>query len=150
MNLKQSITVTWAVCALFALTGCGPGGASPESDADAGPDFGATPLGTVQGDLSGTRFTVRSDPSPPSRGVNAFRYEVTDASGAPLSGLTLEVQPWMPAMGHGGSKLPTVTEIGGGVYDVANVYLTMPGTWELRTSISGTIEDHATVSFEVP
>lgn len=150
MNLKQSMTVLWALAALLALGGCGAGEPSPESKVDGGPVFGGEPLTRAQGELAQSELSVWSSPSPPSRGLNAFRLEVKDASGTPLSGLVVGVQPWMPAMGHGGSKQPTVTEVGDGVYDVENVYLTMPGTWELRTSLSGAIEDRATVTVEVP
>ncbi len=86
---------------------------------------------------------VRTSPQPPSRGTNDVQLTVTRASdGTPVDGLSLDVEPLMPAMGHGTSKT-TVTPEGGGVYLVTEVYLYMPGVWELRTGISGAATDHA-------
>jgi hypothetical protein len=38
---------------------------------------------------------------------------------------------------------PTVVAQGGGIYLVTEVYLYMQGVWELRTTISGPMSDHA-------
>lgn len=93
---------------------------------------------------------VRTSPQPPSRGVNHVELTITSASdGTPRDGLTIDVRPWMPSMGHGSSQ-PTVTPEGGGKYLASEVYLYMPGTWELRTTISGVLTDHATPSVAVP
>ena len=97
------------------------------------------------------RVDVCTAPSPPSRGLMTAELTVTDsASGAPQDGLTLEVLPWMPSMGHGTSLVPTVSPAGGGKYVVTNVSLYMPGHWELRTSMSGPVTDSATPAVDVP
>jgi hypothetical protein len=112
--------------------------------------FPADAYVTATSDSSALVLAVRTSPQPPSRGTNEVQLTVTQASdGAPVDGLTLDVEPWMPAMDHGTST-PTVTPQGGGVYLVTEVYLYMPGVWELRTSISGSVTDHATPQLTVP
>lgn len=130
---------------LFAaslLGACGPG-------AGPGPGFGTTPLTTVSSESGALQVAVFTDPQPPVRGTVGVRLAVTDAAGAPVTGLTVEVVPWMNAMGHGSSVSPTVTARDGGVYELSNVYLFMPGQWTLRTTLTGSSSDHATPDFLV-
>jgi hypothetical protein len=84
------------------------------------------------------------------RGANAFDVEVRRISdGAALDGLELTITPWMPVMGHGTSARPVVSDIGSGHYLAENIYLFMPGLWELRISLSGPLRDDAAPSFEI-
>jgi hypothetical protein len=102
---------------------------------------------------SGTlRVDVRSSPTqPPELGNGSWSYTITDtASGRPAAGLSLDVVPWMPAMGHGTSTTPSVSDTGGGVYVIDDVVLFMPGQWDLRTAISGPEDDKLVVSVDVP
>ena len=102
--------------------------------------FPVDPYTTTTSDSGALVIDVRTSPQPPSRGTNQVELTVTTASdGAPVDGLSLDVEPWMPAMAHGTST-PTVTPEGSGVYLVTEVYLYMPGVWELRTDIAQTIE----------
>jgi hypothetical protein len=91
------------------------------------------------------------DGEPPGRGVNAFDIGVvrTD-TGESFDGLDLSLTPWMPAMGHGTVVRPVVAALGGGHYRADNVYLFMPGLWELRLSITGPLEDDAAPRFQIP
>jgi hypothetical protein len=132
---------------LLALGACG--GASGATDAGE-PGFPDTPLATVTSDSGQLTVAVRTDPQPPSRGVVAVRLTVTGADGAPMDGLALSVQPWMPEMAHGSSTTPSVTARGGGVYDLDDVYLAMPGTWQLRLTFDGPTPDHATPELQIP
>ena len=81
---------------------------------------------------------------------------ITDAAdGGSAAGLTLAITPWMPAMDHGTSVVPTVTDLGGGHYRVTNLVLYMAGHWELRIGIGGdpsspASTDHATPAVDVP
>jgi hypothetical protein len=105
-------------------------------------------LMTEQGKL---RIEVRTAPvQPPERGLATVQYLIEDESGIRIDGLALEVTPWMPAMGHGTSVVPTVTAQGGGAYVVDNVSLFMPGRWELRSAFSGSRTDRAAPAFEIP
>lgn len=111
--------------------------------------FPAEPLATVPTE-HGLSIEVRTAPEqPPARGLIDVELVVNDADGKPLDGLDLAVQPWMPQMGHGASTKPTIEAMGGGHYVVSNVAFFMPGRWELRTSITGTLNDRATVNFQI-
>jgi len=136
-----------SLCVWVLLAGC----TDPGQSGDGGVDFPATALLTLASDTGALNVEVRSSPQPPIRGVNQIQLTVTSADGgAPVDGLTVSVDPWMPVMGHGSSTNPTVTAEGNGVYDVSDVYMAMPGTWELRTSFSGTMTDHVTAQFQIP
>jgi hypothetical protein len=78
---------------------------------------------------------MEATPAPPAKQSNALTFVVTDAAGKPVDGATLSVTPFMPDHGHGSSVKPTVTPMGGGTYDVANVYLPMPGLWRLTVTV---------------
>jgi hypothetical protein len=138
--------LTLLSAALLTALGCSVEPAGGEATS-----FPAKPLTTLHSDASALTIEVRTAPEqPPGRGVVSVEYRVTDKDGAPVDGLTLEVVPWMPDMGHGSSVKPIVTAEGGGRYVVSNVQLFMPGRWELRTTTFGPVEDRATPSFQIP
>ena len=113
------------------------------------PTFSSQPSQTVisaSGQLTLTIFEQADRPI--SRGVNALRLEVTSDAGADLSALSLSATTWMPVMGHGSATTPTVTPEGHG-FSLSNVYLAMPGQWELRFDFAGSVTDHALARFDV-
>jgi hypothetical protein len=113
-----------------------------------GSSSGTFPM-TVQGDSGVLRLVLDASPSPPVVGTNTIAFTISRASdGAPQDGLSVSVVPWMPAMGHGTSS-PTVTPRGNGKYEVSELYFFMPGEWELKTTIAGSVADHAEPTFEV-
>ena len=94
---------------------------------------------------------------PPARGVNRVKLEVSDtATGALADGLSVAIVPWMPAMGHGTSEVPTVLEQGSGIYIASNVNFFMPASWQLRMAFSTNedgstgVTDSAYPTFDVP
>ncbi|MGH7286345.1 MAG: FixH family protein, partial [Polyangiaceae bacterium] len=90
--------------AMLALAGCGDSSSSSTSET-----FGAEPLQTLTSNSGNFDIDVRTSPSqPPSRGEASVQLVIRDKNGAPHSGLTLSVTPWMPAMGHGASVTPSV------------------------------------------
>jgi len=134
----------FAVALLCVATACS-GGSSPGSAT-----FSADAYVTATSDSGALSIEVRTSPQPPARGTNSVELTITRVSdGTPVDGLTLDVVPWMPAMGHGTST-PTVTPEGGGVYLATEVYLYMPGLWALQTGISGPMTDHAAPQVTVP
>jgi hypothetical protein len=134
--------------ALAALSAVGCGAAAPE---DSGPPVFPADALTVASSTSGSlRVEVRTDPQPPVRGAIRGQLFIADATGAGVDGLDVTVLPWMPAHGHGTSVSPGVTAQGGGLYLVDQLYLYMAGTWELRTTISGALDDAAVPALEVP
>lgn len=78
---------------------------------------------------------MEATPAPPQKQSNALVLQVVDAAGKPVDGATVSVTPFMPDHGHGSSVKPTVMPMGGGVYDVSNVYLPMPGLWRLTVTV---------------
>ena len=132
---------------LAGLVACGS-----SSSGDDAMSFSTVPASSVSSEAGALKIDVLSAPdATPTRGVNSLRFVVTRvADGTPATGLDLDVTPWMPAMGHGASVKPTV-EPGPdpGVYTVTNVSLFMPGLWEIRTTIGGSMSDHVTPTFEI-
>lgn len=76
------------------------------------------------------------DPNPVFKGDNDWKVTVVDASGADVTGATLTAKPFMPDHGHGSSIVPTVTELGGGAYDVDHLNLFMPGIWQVTIDVT--------------
>lgn len=74
-------------------------------------------------------------PDPPATGDNALAMRLARASGAPVVGAVVQLEPWMPAHGHGSPTVPTVVEVGGGAYRAEAIHLTMPGHWELAVLV---------------
>jgi hypothetical protein len=94
---------------------------------------------------------VRTSPQPPQRGTIGVELVVTSAAdGGACDGLTVDLVPWMPAHGHGTSIVPTVKAKGHGTYVLSDVDLFMPGHWQLRTTFSGPLTDHAAPAIDVP
>lgn len=73
-------------------------------------------------------------PSPPHKGSNVFRAKVTGADGRPVTGATVTVNffmPAMPAMGMAAMRATsTLPEKGGGFYEGAGT-LQSGGTWQV-------------------
>jgi hypothetical protein len=120
--------------------------ASPTTDGS----FPADPYQTLTSDSGQLRVEVRTGPDqPPQHGLCSVELRFTDAkTGAPAAG-DVAVVPWMPAHNHGASVLPSVAPSGPGRYTVQNLELFMPGTWELRTTLTGATSDHATPTLDV-
>ena len=133
----------FATCA--AIVGC-----SSASESASDEPFPETPLTTISSDAAGLVIEVRTSPNLPSRGTNKIELTVTDGAHVLRDGLTIQATTYMPEMGHGAAVVPSVAAGGSGKYVVSNVDLFMPGRWELRTTIGGSVEDHATILFQIP
>jgi hypothetical protein len=139
--------IRFAMLAALATAAAGCSSSGPAETTG----FGAAPLMTVTSQSGQLAIDVRTSPQPPARGTNDVELTVTGSTDhAPLDGLALELKPWMPAMGHGTSIVPTVTREMNGKYLVSGVDLFMPGLWELRLTVSGSSEDYAAPAFEIP
>jgi len=138
------------LCVVFALGAAGPGCGDQAIPPAPPPSFAADPDQLLASDSGALMIAVRFAPRPPTVGSNAVELSFTDPGGATMSGLGLEVVPWMPAHGHGTSVSPTITETAPGTFVATPLYLFMPGSWELRITISGTIDDTAKAAFEIP
>ena len=133
-------------CLLIVLLGCVAD--APEL---AAPDFSGAPSQTLASASGRRTVDVWIWPPTVRRGVDAVRYRIVDAAGAPLDGATVTATPWMPAHGHGTSVRPTVTARGDGVYDIDSVLFFMDGRWELRSEIVAPAQDSdaVTATFDV-
>jgi len=143
-----------AAVALLAAVGCGGSGGTPEAPPLT---FGGPPALTVASGSGQLTLTLWWSPVQPTVGYDASQIAITGASGAPVSGATLTVVPWMSAHGHGASVLPTVSETAPGVYVAVPLDLYMSGSWQLRTRIqrdsgdgAAAIDDTAAPSVDVP
>jgi hypothetical protein len=133
-NLASSLVVA------LALFGCSSAGEQEREN-------GGTVL-SESGALSIRWECVSGDV--PVRGRNRFELSIESTENdEPVEGLTLSMTPFMPAMGHGSSTVPAISEHGGGRYSVSDVVLAMPGRWELRTTISGSEPDYAVPRVEI-
>ena len=117
--------------ALLLAAGCGA------PDGRGVPEFGVEPGQVVASAPGASTVSVWTAPAPPAKGVNAVRLRIVDAGGEPVEGGALRATAWMPAHGHGASVVPSVTEVGGGVYDLSRVVFFMEGRWELRGELMG-------------
>jgi hypothetical protein len=130
---------------VVAIAG-GCGGSAPKQPVLEFSGPAALTLASASGQLSAG---VRWSPSPPEIGLDAAELTLTDTTGAPATGLSLTMLPWMPAHGHGTSTTPTVTETTPGVYVATPIDFYMSGQWELRTTIAGAVDDMVTPSIEL-
>ena len=81
------------------------------------------------------------------RGNNQVRLDVTSTEGAPE--LDVELETYMPAMGHGPSQQPELVEVSANSYTFDKVVLTMPGLWELHVHFSGDVRDELVFEIDV-
>jgi hypothetical protein len=140
----RSLLFAVAVGLSTAATACSS--PNPAANDGAFPSDAYTTVTSTSGALA---IAVRTSPQPPSVGTNEVQLTITHAGdGTPVDGLTVAVEPWMPAMEHG-TSITTVTPQGGGVYLVTSVYLYMQGVWALRTTVSGPMSDDASPQLDI-
>lgn len=96
------------------------------------------------------KVAIATSPVQPVTGTNQLRLYVFKGMGTPVTGATIDVEPWMPGHGHGSTEVPIVAEDGDGWYTVSNVFYTMPGYWELYIDIDDAVDtDSVTFEFNV-
>lgn len=145
--LLRTLPLLAALAALAAACSHTSGSAAPN---DAGADDGAVVscAGDPRVDTYVANLTkasasgkvkvtlVASEPGPPTRGTNAWTIKVTDGAGAPMTGASITVAPFMPDHGHPSSTVPTITPQTDGVYSIAQLVLFMPGVWRVTIGVS--------------
>ncbi len=98
---------------------------------DAGGSAGSAAKPEANVDLS-------TDPNPPQRGNNTLRVKVTDPTGAAVTGATVTVKFYMPAMQSMGMSAMDMTtklnEKGNGMYEGSGK-LDSGGTWQVTVTI---------------
>jgi hypothetical protein len=154
---QRCFSAIWSIPLATALLVQACGGQPQELQA-APLIFSGAPTEMVTSGSGQLTINIRWSWSPPVVGYDASEMTITDGTGAPVTGLTLTIVPWMPAHGHGASVAPTVNEtVPGvsGVYQASPLDFYMSGTWQLLTTItwppeSGTIDDSAQPSIDIP
>lgn len=118
-------------------TSSGAGGSAAFCSSD--PRADAYVVGLSRASKDGTlkvRF-VDANPAPPAKGTNTFVVAIEDEAGKPVDGATVTLTPFMPDHGHGSSVTPQVAPgKDPGTYQVSNVYLFMPGIWQLTFDVT--------------
>ncbi len=150
MNRTRTVIAALALL-LVAAPGCASSDTESAGSSSDAVTFPAAALATVQSDDGALTLEVRTAPDqPPQRGQISVEYRILDAGGKPVDGLAVDAVTWMPAMGHGAATLPEVHAEGEGRYQLDKVDFYMPGEWQLRTKITGTVAGQATPSFQIP
>lgn len=75
-------------------------------------------------------------PDPPAMGKHTLTIQVTDEAAQPVTGAAVTVHATMPAMGHGSTEEPVVTDKGAGKYEATPLTFQMPGTWRVTVKAS--------------
>ncbi len=85
------------------------------------------------------RIEFATDPSPPRKGTNTVRINVTGADGKPVAGAQVNVtffMPAMPAMGMSAMQVAsTLADKGNGVYE-GPIQLGAGGTWDVAVTVT--------------
>lgn len=135
--VDAAVTGMTALAALAMVAAC--------TSSDAPVDVNAGPLVQVAESTSNKgmyHVVVLAHDSALPRGNYDLEYIfTTTADDSPVDGLAMTIVPWMPAMGHGTPIVPTITAVGGGVYDLSDIDMFMAGLWQLRTTTTGSSDD---------
>ena len=94
---------------------------------------------------------MSATPAPPGFNDNTWVVQVNAMAagvvGAPVTGATITVTPFMPDHQHGTPIRALVTEMAGGQYKLSPINLWMPGYWEITLDVQ-TASAHDTVVYK--
>jgi hypothetical protein len=163
--LKLSVFTTpasiAAVVAALGAAGCGGGQTGPDADealacmtSGRGDTFAVGLEHT--GMNAAYKFKLMSAmPAPPGRNLNTWVIQINwEATGAPVTGATLTVSPFMPDHQHGpGAYTPQIQpQPTPGQYQISDINTWMPGYWEITIDAKtpDNVEDSAVFKFCIP
>lgn len=142
----------------FAVAACS-GASSPPPDADEA----LACLASGRGDVyrvglektgQSSKLSVKlmsADPAPPARNLNTWIIQVNAMpGGAPLSGATMTVTPFMPDHQHGAGAYRVQVEAmpDAGQYRLSQINTWMPGYWEVTIDAqAGDVRDTVVFGF---
>jgi hypothetical protein len=95
---------------------------------------------------------VESTPIPKDIDKYDWRLTITDSSGQPIGNAEVAAEPMMPAHGHGTQPPVTSGEMSeDNAYLLSQMYLYMPGVWEVTIRIKSEegLEDEVSYLFEL-
>lgn len=127
------------VLAIALAVGCAPAakkaeGQGPESEtAQPTRHYGESVFKLTAKELFGIEMLVKGGEL--EVGGNSLDLILHDSQDRDVVGAQIDVVPWMPDMGHGVKAKPTVKDMGGGLYRVSDLVITMGGRWQLRVKV---------------
>jgi hypothetical protein len=149
--MKRRWLVFAGVAAGVAAVACSGAGADGEASTQlADSDFSESPGAIANSTKSELTVSLYSLPKESLvRGNNRVQLEVKGDDGSSAAELEVELETYMPAMGHGPSQQPELVESSANRYTFDNVVLNMPGLWELHVHFSGEVRDELVFEFDV-
>jgi hypothetical protein len=110
-------------------------------------------LGLNKLSSNGYSFTLTAlDPAQPVQSSgqpgNTWTISIADPTGSPVTGAVLQISSYMPDHGH---YAPTAVAVeqGGGVYQVDDLVLPMPGLYDITLSLSLTSREKESVALSL-
>jgi hypothetical protein len=164
LSLSLASALASTLIPALAATGCHGGGTTPDADeALACMTSGRGDTYVVglehQGMNALYNFKLMSAmPAPPGRNLNTWVIQISwEATGAPVTGASLNVSPFMPDHQHGpGAYTPQVQEMPApappGQYQISDINTWMPGYWEITIDAMtpDKVEDTVIYKFCIP
>lgn len=95
---------------------------------------------------------MSAEPAPPARPDETWIFQINAMNagvvGAPLTGATITVTPFMPDHQHGTAIRAQVEAMpDAGQYKISSINLWMPGYWETTLTVSGSVSDSVVYKF---
>jgi hypothetical protein len=144
-SLAMKMSRMWALGALslgalvLSAAGChDPDDHSHGGTADAGEVVEGDPLApgfSKTGEAGLTVELLELSPAETVRGDNTWMVNIKDAT-ALQAGCSVEVEPFMPAHGHGANQPVVVSDLGDGSYELTPLNLFMRGLWTVDISVN--------------
>ena len=154
--MRRPVIISLAITAAAA---CGSGNAPPDADealacmtAGRGDTYVVGLEHPGQAGLLDFKL-LTATPSPPMRNFNTWTIQINAMSsgvvGAPATGASLIVTPFMPDHQHGaGAYTPQIKELTDGKYEVSQINTWMPGYWEITLDVqAGAVHDTVVYKF---
>jgi len=136
MSLKHWKLGFGLTLACFAVVGSAPSPAAAQDNSAAHQNLDRSLDKLSKNGLFRVRLGSTVDPIPLNQ-IHIWTLSLTDSTGKPVSGASIQFDGGMPEHGHG---LPTAPRVepgpGPGEYVVRGVKFSMTGWWELRLAIS--------------
>lgn len=143
--LKALFVLPLLLVGLAGLGACSSSSddATSSGNSTAGCDTYAQGMSKAASDLQiaivDSQFTPSDQPAAEGevqKGMNRLTVLVTDSAKNPVDGVDVTLALFMPDHGHGSAAIPKVTPLGGGKYDITNVWLPMAGKWKFTLQVN--------------
>lgn len=153
--------LSFLLASFLAATACGSGQTGPDADEASvckTSGRGDTYVAGLEhkGVNAAYLFKLMSAmPAPPALNLNTWVVQINwEATGAPVTGATLTVSPFMPDHQQGpGAYTPQAQELSTpGQYQISNINTWMPGYWEITIDAltPDKVEDKVVYKFCIP